>query len=67
MESTRLTPRQREIIAIIAEGKQNRDIADKLGISVETVKQHVALLLRRLDCTNRTQLAVWWVKEGATQ
>ena len=42
----------------------NVEIGRALGISVETVKEHVANLIRKIDVNDRTQAAVWAVKEG---
>lgn len=50
-----LTPRQREVMALLMEGKSNKLIARALGLSVETVKDHVAALLRALNVSTRTQ------------
>lgn len=50
-----LTPRQREVMTLLMEGKSNKLIARALGLSVETVKDHVASLLRTLDVSTRTQ------------
>ena len=50
-----LTPRQREVLALLMEGQSNTLIARALGLSVETVKDHVASLLRALDVSTRTQ------------
>ena len=50
-----LTARQREVLALLMEGQSNKLIARALGLSVETVKDHVASLLRALDVGTRTQ------------
>lgn len=52
-----LTPRQLEILDLIARGLSNQDIADVLGISINTVKVHVQALLAALDVSNRTEAA----------
>jgi len=41
----------------------NREIARSLEISVETVKEHVQNILRKIQCTDRTQAAVWAVRK----
>ena len=48
----------------LALGLTNRDIGQSLEISVETVKEHVQNILRKLKVTDRTQAAVWAVKQG---
>ena len=54
-----LSAREREVLDLIATGKTNHDIADKLFISVRTVKFHVSSILSKLDVKNRTQAALW--------
>jgi DNA-binding NarL/FixJ family response regulator len=49
---------------VIAMGLSNQEIADALTISVETVKEHVQNLLRKLAVNDRTQAAVWAVRQG---
>ncbi|MDI3328157.1 MAG: response regulator transcription factor [Alicyclobacillaceae bacterium] len=53
----RLTPRERDILARIAEGRSNREIAEELVISENTVKNHIKNMMAKLDVKNRTQLA----------
>lgn len=53
-----LSPRRLEVLQLIAKGLTNREIAGVLGISVYTVKAHVAHVLGLLDLTNRTEAAV---------
>lgn len=59
-----LTPRETQVLRLIAVGLSNQEIADSLTISVETVKEHVQNLLRKLSVTDRTQAAVWAVRQG---
>lgn len=49
-----LTPREREVLALLAEGASNKLIARRLGISTHTAKFHVGSLLDKLDATGRT-------------
>ncbi len=60
-----LTPRQREVMALLMEGKSNKLIARALGLSVETVKDHVASLLRALDVSSRTQAVLAYGQLGS--
>lgn len=53
-----LTPRQRAVVELIAQGLRNREIADRLGISLHTVRRHVEALLRRLHVRTRAAAAV---------
>ena len=50
-----LTPRQTEVLALLLQGKPNKLIARELHLSVETVKDHVAAVLRALNVSTRTQ------------
>ena len=49
-----LTPRERDVLVLMAEGASNKAIARRLGISVHTAKFHVGSLLDKLDATGRT-------------
>jgi DNA-binding NarL/FixJ family response regulator len=55
---TQLTPREQEVLQLIAKGCSNREIAQQLYISERTVKNHVNSLLRRLNLRDRTQVAI---------
>jgi RNA polymerase sigma factor (sigma-70 family) len=57
-ELAQLTPREREVLELVALGLTNRDIAQQLYISEGTVKTHVTHLLTRLNLRNRAQLAI---------
>ena len=59
-----LTPRESQVLSHVAFGLSNDEIARSLEISVETVKEHVQNLLRKLAVNDRTQAAVWAVKSG---
>lgn len=59
-----LTPREREILCLLAEGKSNKVIANNLGISDGTVKLHVKAILRKLEVHSRVEAAVIAVEQG---
>jgi two-component system, NarL family, response regulator LiaR len=59
-----LTNRERDVLALIANGRSNKRIALELGISEKTVKTHVGHVLAKLGVTDRTQAAVLAVQEG---
>jgi NarL family two-component system response regulator LiaR len=59
-----LTQREREVVALIARGLSNKRIALELGISEKTVKTHVSSILGKLGLTDRTQVALYAVREG---
>jgi DNA-binding NarL/FixJ family response regulator len=59
-----LTPREREVLDHIAEGMTNRQVADALGISEQTVKNHVSSILRKLSLNDRTQAVVYAIRQG---
>ncbi|HEY4454168.1 MAG TPA: response regulator transcription factor [Pseudonocardiaceae bacterium] len=62
--ATVLTPREREILVLVAQGKSNRDIAGVLVISERTARTHVSNMLGKLGLASRTQAALWAVREG---
>lgn len=53
-----LTPREREIMALVAKGSSNRRIAEQLGIEEKTVKHHMTRILAKLKAANRTEAAM---------
>jgi DNA-binding NarL/FixJ family response regulator len=55
IEALGLTPRQTEVLVLLLQGQPNKAIARELGLSVETVKDHVAAVLRSLGVSSRTQ------------
>ena len=59
-----LTPREREVPALVARGFANKRIARELGIAEKTVKTHVGHVLAKLGVTDRTQAAVHAVRAG---
>jgi DNA-binding NarL/FixJ family response regulator len=59
-----LTQRESEVLRQLAFGLTNKEIGQSLGISYETVKEHVQHILRKIGVTDRTQAAVWAVRKG---
>jgi DNA-binding NarL/FixJ family response regulator len=59
-----LTPREREVLVLIGRGFANKRIADELGIAEKTVKVHVSHVLAKLGVADRTQAALFAVREG---
>ncbi|GIW97324.1 MAG: DNA-binding response regulator [Pirellulaceae bacterium] len=59
-----LTNRELQVLRHVALGLSNKEIGSSLNISVETVKEHVQNILRKLDAPDRTAAAVWAVKSG---
>jgi DNA-binding NarL/FixJ family response regulator len=57
-----LTDREKDICRLIAEGKNNKEISDELFLSQGTVKNHITRVLIKLDLRDRTQLAVFTIK-----
>ena len=61
-DDTPLTNRELQVLRHVALGLSNREIGRSLGISIETVKEHVQNVLRKIDVGDRTQAAVWAVR-----
>lgn len=59
-----LTQRETQVLRHVALGLSNREIGKSLEISVETVKEHVQNILRKITVSDRTQAAVWAVRKG---
>jgi DNA-binding NarL/FixJ family response regulator/tetratricopeptide (TPR) repeat protein len=59
-----LTPREREVVALIAEGLTNAELAARLFISPKTAAVHVSNVLAKLGMSSRTEVATWAIREG---
>jgi DNA-binding NarL/FixJ family response regulator len=59
-----LTPREREVLALLADGMPNKLIARRLDISEKTVKAHLTNIFQRIGVTDRTQAALWAQKHA---
>ena len=62
-----LTPRELEVLILLAEGKSNKEIARRLGISVHTAKFHVGALIDKLDAVGRTDAVAHAARRGVIQ
>jgi DNA-binding NarL/FixJ family response regulator len=60
----RLSPREIEVVELIAHGLTNRQIAERLVISERTAHAHVRNILDKLGCSSRTEVATWAVQHG---
>jgi len=61
---TDLTPREREVLGLLARGKANKQIARDLGISEKTVKAHLTRVFESIGVTDRTAAALWAQRHG---
>ena len=59
-----LTPRELDIICRIGEGRSNREISEELALSVGTVKNHISIILDKLELRDRTQIAIYAIRHG---
>ncbi len=59
-----LSPREMEILQYVTRGLSNKEIASRLGISHQTVKNHMTAILQKLDVEDRTQAAVYALRHG---
>jgi len=59
-----LTARERDVLALVAQGKTNKEISTALIVSVNTTRAHVRSLMQKLNLENRTQLAIHSLREG---
>jgi DNA-binding NarL/FixJ family response regulator len=66
-ELAQLSPREEEVLRLLATGETNRQIARRLFVSEETVKSHVAAIFRKLEVSDRTRAAVLAVKAGLVE
>ena len=62
MKKGNLTPREKEILALMALGYNNKTIADDLQISLHTVKIHICNIYKKINTNNRFQAVLWAIK-----
>ncbi|SES33112.1 two component transcriptional regulator, LuxR family [Lentzea xinjiangensis] len=62
-----LTPRERDVLALVGHGLSNQEIAARLHLAEGTVKAHLSAILRRLDVQNRVQAAITAYEAGMTE
>jgi len=66
-ENNTLTPREMEILALIAEGKSNKEIAAELFISVNTVKVHISNIFQKIEVSSRTEAMLYMIEQGVVE
>lgn len=64
IDTTRLTNRELEVLRLIAEGKNNKQISTDLSIAESTVRFHISHILNKLEASDRTQAVITAVKQG---
>jgi DNA-binding NarL/FixJ family response regulator len=64
MDQGKLTPREIEVLRLMADGLTNNEIGKKLDISTGTVNHHVHHIIRKLRVSNRTQAVAWAFRNG---
>lgn len=67
VDDVRMTPREQEVVGLIAEGLSNKQIAARLALSEHTVKSHVRNVMEKLALHTRLQIAAWAHEEGESE
>jgi len=62
-----LTPRERQVVQLIGQGASNRDIASRLGVSIDTVKHHLTNVFNKVGVASRLELAVYAIDRGLAE
>jgi DNA-binding NarL/FixJ family response regulator len=62
-QSTKLSPQERRILPLVADGKTNKEIAVVLGLSDKTIKSYLSNIFEKLQVTSRTQVAAMFIKQ----
>lgn len=63
--SIALTPREEQVLSLVAGGSTNRQVARRLDVTERTVRKHLEEIYRRLDVTNRVAASRWWIQTSA--
>ncbi len=64
LKGSALTPREHQVLRLMARGYSNQEIADLMGVSLETVRSHVKSILQKLDQPNRTRAVLFALRSG---
>lgn len=64
MPAVELTPRERDVLLCITQGRSNREIAEELGIAEKTVRIHVSSMLEKMGVRDRTQATIYALQRG---
>jgi DNA-binding NarL/FixJ family response regulator len=67
VRATTLTPREKEVLRYVAQGKENRDIAKVMNLSTKTVDHHITRMMTKLNIHNRVELARYAIREGFSE
>ena len=60
----KLTVREQEVLRFLVQGKSNKEIAARLNVTADTIKEHLIRIFRKIDAHDRTEAAVWAVRKG---
>lgn len=63
----KLSFREKQVVGLVSQAKLNKEIAFELHLTEGTIKEYLNRIFRKLEITNRTELAVWALTNGATQ
>jgi len=62
-----LTKREHEVLKLVAQGMFNKEIGEQMGISERTVKNHISSIFKKIDVADRTQAAVFAIKNNLVE
>ena len=54
-----LSPREKQVVALVVKGKWNKHIGEELHLTEGTIKEYIHRIFEKVGCTNRTELAIW--------